>query len=78
MKVYEKFLKVTLKAHSKNPIELELGCIPLRHVIMSQRLNFLNHLIDQKKKLLHKVFKTQVDFPVKEKKRKKKEKEVTG
>ena len=66
--VDETLLRRILKAHSKTPIEalyLELGCIPLRYIIMSRRLNFLYYLSNLKQdELLHKFFKAQVDSPI--------------
>ena len=66
--VNETFLRRVLKAHSKTAIEalyLELGCIPLRYIIMSRRVNFLFYLMNlNKEELLHKFFQAQVDCPI--------------
>ena len=40
----ETLLRQILKAHSKTPLEalyLELGCLPIRHIIMARRINYL-------------------------------------
>ena len=50
--VDETLLRRILNAHSKTSIEalyLELGCIPLRYIIMSRRLNFLYYLMNLNK-----------------------------
>ena len=67
--VDETFLRRILKAHSKTPIEafyLELGCIPLRYIIMSRRVNFLYYLTNLKHdEMLYKFFQAQVISPIK-------------
>ena len=65
--VDESLLRNILKAHTKTPIEalyLELGCLPLRYIVMARRLNYLHYLLNLKDdELLHKFFKAQEEFP---------------
>jgi hypothetical protein len=65
----ETLLRKIFKAHSKTPIEalyLELGCLPLRHIIMARRINYLYYLANLKEnELLYNFFKAQVESPQK-------------
>ena len=60
-------LRKVLNAHSKTLIEalyLELGCLPIRYIIMARRINYLyylTHLNDNE--LLSKFFAAQKDSP---------------
>ena len=55
-------------AHSKTPIEtlyLETGCVPIRFILKSRRLNFLHYILsDKEDSLLSKVFRAQCEKPV--------------
>ena len=65
----ESLLRKILKAHTKTPIEalyLELGCLPLRYIVMARRLNYLHYLLNLKNdELLYNFFKAQEEFPTK-------------
>ena len=74
--VDEHFLRnIFREAHSKTsllaktPLELlylETGCIPIRFILKSRRLNFLHYILNDKEdSLLSNVFKAQCDNPVK-------------
>ena len=60
----ETLLRRILNAHSKTPIEalyLELGCLPLRHIIMARRINYLFYLANlNENELLFNFFLAQV------------------
>ena len=48
--VDERFMRKLLNCPSKTPINLmylEMGCLPLRFIIQSRRLNFLKYILDQ-------------------------------
>ena len=65
----EKFLRdIFGGAHSKTPIEtlyLETGCVPIRFILKSRRLNFLHYILsDKEDSLLSKVFRAQCEKPV--------------
>ena len=65
----ETLLRRILNAHSKTPIEalyLELGCLPLRHIIMARRINYLFYLANlNENELLFNFFLAQVKSPQK-------------
>ena len=67
--VDESLLCQILKAHSKTPLEalyLELGCLPIRFVLMARRINFLYYILSlDKSDLLWKEFEAQMKNPVK-------------
>jgi hypothetical protein len=67
--VDELLLRKILNAHSKTPKEalyLELGCLPIRFILMSRRIMFLHYLLSlDKDQLLAKFFAAQSKFPVK-------------
>ena len=67
--VDESLLRPFLKAHSKTAKEalyLELGCQPIRFIIMARRINYLHYLLKlDKSELLWKVFEAQINNPVK-------------
>ena len=45
---------------------LELGCVPIRFIIKSRRILFLQYILQQdEESLLHKFFKAQMENPVK-------------
>ena len=60
-------LRKILNVASSCPIEalyLELGCIPLRFISMSRRVNYLHHLVTRNKnEMLSKFFHTQWKYP---------------
>ena len=62
-------LRQILKAHSKTPIEalyLELGCVPIRYILKSRRINYLHYILRlDKSELLWKVFEAQMNNPAK-------------
>ena len=62
-------MRKILGAHSKTPVEamyLELGCIPLKFIIKSRRLNFLHYILTRKENdLLRNFFEVQAKYPVK-------------
>ena len=66
----ETFLRnIFCGAHAKTPLEtlyLETGCVPIRFILKSRRLNFLYYILsDKEDSLLSNVFRAQVDYPVK-------------
>ena len=74
--VDETFLRsIFYEAHSKTsslaktPLELlylETGCIPIRFILKSRRLNFLHYILNDKEdSLLSNVFRAQLKVPVK-------------
>ena len=68
--VDEKFLRnIFCGAHTKTPLEtlyLETGCVPIRFILKSRRLNFLHYILsDKEDSLLSNVFRAQCDKPVK-------------
>ena len=74
--VDEQFLRnIFQEAHkktsmlAKTPLELlylETGCIPVRFILKSRRLNFLHYILNDKEdSLLSNVFRAQCDIPVK-------------
>ena len=68
-KIHEQLLRKILKAPSKTPKEilfLELGCVPLRLIIKSKRINFLHYILNQPDdSILKRVFNEQVNSPSK-------------
>ena len=54
---------------AKTPLELlylETGCLPVRFILQSRRLNFLHYILNDKEdSLLSNVFRAQCDMPVK-------------
>ena len=64
----ENFLRSIFCAHSKTPKEilyLETGCVPIRFILMSRRLNFLHYILsDKEDSLLSNVFRAQCEKPV--------------
>ena len=74
--VDEQFLRnIFQEAHkktsmlAKTPLELlylETGCLPIRFILQSRRLNFLHYILnDREDSLLSNVFRAQCDLPVK-------------
>ena len=66
----EKFLRnIFCGAHTKTSLEtlyLETGCVPIRFILKSRRLNFLHYILsDKEDSLLSNVFRAQCDNPVK-------------
>ena len=63
------FLRRLLNAPKSTPKEmlfLELGCIPLRHIIVEKRMGFLHYILNQAKdSIIHKFFQTQMKKPTK-------------
>jgi hypothetical protein len=63
-------LKRILEAPCTTPtpmLFLELGCIPIRYIIISRRIMYLQYLLKQKEdSLLYKVFKAQMENPSKD------------
>ena len=65
-KVFSDLCSQTFKSTPKELLYLELGCIPIRFILKSRRLNFLWYLLNQKEdSLLHKFFEAQLRHPVK-------------
>ena len=64
----EALLRKILNAHSKTPIEalyLEMGCLPLRYIIMARRVNYLYYLCKlNEDELLYNFFKAQLEMAV--------------
>ena len=64
---YESHSKTSLLA--KTPLELlysEIGCIPIRFILKSRRVNFLHYILnDKEESLLSNIFRAQCDNPVK-------------
>ena len=62
-------LRQIMNVASSCPIEalyLELGCIPLRYIMMARRVNYLHHLATRNKtEMLYKFFHTQWNYPAK-------------
>ena len=62
-------LRKIMNVPSSCPIEalyLELGCIPLRYIIKSRRVNYLHHLVTRKEtEMISKFFYTQWKYPSK-------------
>ena len=63
-------LRRILAAHSKTAIEalyLELGCIPLRFLIISRRIMYFHHILLSRPKnsLIRQIFNAQEMYPVK-------------
>ena len=62
-------MKKIMSAHSKSPTEtlfLSLGCIPLKWIIVSRRINFLHYVLKRKEgDLLRSFFEVQWKYPVK-------------
>ena len=67
--VDESLLRQILNAHSKTAIEalyLELGCKPIRYILMERRINYLYYILKlDKSELLRKVFEAHKNNPVK-------------
>ena len=67
--VDESLLRQVLKGHSKTAIEalyLELGCRPIRYILMERRVNYLYYILKlDKSELLWQVFQAQMKNPVK-------------
>ena len=67
--VDESLLRQILNAHSKTPLEalyLELGCLPIRYILMARRVNFLHYILNlDQSDLLWKTFEAQKKNPVK-------------
>ena len=68
--VDEKFLRNLFgNAHVKTPLEalyLETGCVPIRYLLKSRRLNFLYYILsDKEDSLLSNVFRAQCNHPLK-------------
>ena len=66
----ETFLRnIFCGAHAKTPLEtlyLETGCVPIRFILKSRRLNFLHYILsDKEDSLLSNVFRAQCGNPVK-------------
>ena len=59
-----KFLRTLLKAPRSTPKEiiyLELGCVPLRELLMKRRILFLHYIMNQNENsMIQKFFKTQL------------------
>ena len=68
-KVDEKLLRKVLECPESTPREmlyLELGCLPLRFILMSRRIMFLQTILQEdKSSLLHRFFKAQLNHPTK-------------
>ena len=66
-KVDEALLRGLLSAHSKTPLEalyLESGCIPMRFIIKSRRLMYLQNIIKKdEKEMIKKIYETQKGNP---------------
>ena len=66
-KIDEQLLRKLLKAPSKTPKEilfLELGCVPLRLIIRSKRMNLLHYILNQPEdSILKEVFNEQNRSP---------------
>ena len=65
----ENFLrKIFCDAHTKTPLEtlyLETGCVPIRFILKSRRLNFLHYILsDKEDSLLSNVFRAQCEKSV--------------
>ena len=62
-------LRKILSAHSKTPVEalyLELGCLPIRYILICRRLMFLHYLLTRKDNdILTKFFQAQEKYPTK-------------
>lgn len=70
LEIVDKILmRKILEAHSKTPTEalyLELGCIPIRFVIMSRRINFLFYILNRPENdLVRNFFEVQQKYPTK-------------
>ena len=63
----EQLLRKILNAHSKTPKEmlyLELGCIPIRLIMRSKRMNFLHYILNQpEKSTLKQILNQQIENP---------------
>ena len=68
-KIDEDFMRKVFETQKSCPLYLlylEGGQIPARFIIQKQKLNFLHHILQQRKNsLLYKFFKAQEKFPVK-------------
>ena len=68
-KVDEQLLRRILSAHSKTAIPalyLELGCVPLRFIIMQRRIGFLWYIMNEPEdSLIRNVFNAQLAHPAK-------------
>ena len=62
-------LRKILNVATSCPIEalyLELGCVPLRYIIQSRRVNYLHHLVTRSEsEMLSQFFYTQWNYPAK-------------
>ena len=65
----ELLMRKILKAPAKTPkvmLYLELGCVPIREIVRSRRLNFLHYILNQEKtSLIYKFLKAQLKNPTK-------------
>ena len=63
----EMLLRKIMECPSTTPKEmlyLELGCTPIRYILMSRRLNFLNYILrEDKDSLIYKVLQAQLRKP---------------
>ena len=61
--VDECLLRSIFKAHCKTPLEylyLETGCIPIRNIVSSRRLNYLHNILTKdKSEMIHRVYEGQ-------------------
>ena len=68
-KIDHRLLRTICKAHSKTQIEflyLETGCMPLKYVIASRRIMYLQHILSRKEKeLIKRVYEAQKKSPTK-------------
>ena len=68
-KIDENLLRTLLETPSSTPKEmlyLELGCLPIKFILRTRRLMFLQYILQQEENsLIHRFFKAQVENPVK-------------
>ena len=68
-KVDEQLLRRILSAHSKTAIPalyLELGCVPIRFLVMQRRIGFLHYILNEdSESLIREVFDAQLAHPLK-------------
>ena len=68
-KINEALLRFLLNSHAKVPLEtlcLESGAIPMRFIVSSRRLNFLQTILKrEEEELTRRVFMAQMEDPLK-------------
>ena len=68
-KIDEQLLRRILSAHSKTAIPalyLELGCVPIRFLVMQRRIGFLHYIMNEdSESLIREVFDAQLAHPLK-------------